>query len=60
MQYFNILNIDQYNVIIGTIFMRKRRFVLDFDKDELRCKEEVLPALRKNADTYLQVCRQAM
>ena len=58
--YFDIVNIDRYDVILGMVFMRKHGIVLDFDKNEIRHKKEILPALRENPDAYLLVCRQAM
>jgi Retroviral aspartyl protease len=33
--YVDIVNIDQYNMIVGTLFMQKHRFVLDFGNDTL-------------------------
>ncbi|PBK90133.1 hypothetical protein ARMGADRAFT_873637, partial [Armillaria gallica] len=30
-EYFNVMNIDKYNVIIGTPFMHRNRVILDFD-----------------------------
>ena len=58
--YFNIVNINRYDVVLGTIFMRKHRIVLDFELDQIRHHEQVLPVLGKGTDQYLQVCRQAM
>ena len=58
--YFDAINIDKYDAIIGTVFMRKHSIMLDFGMDQLRFKDTVLPALREGADEYLLVCRQAM
>jgi hypothetical protein len=58
--YFDIVNIDRYNVILGTVFLRKHGIVLDFDKDEIKCRGETFPALKENTDAYLLVRRQAM
>lgn len=58
--YFDIVNIDRYDVILGMVFMRKHGIMLDFDKNEIRHKKEVLPALQENPDAYLLVRRQAM
>jgi hypothetical protein len=33
--YFDMVNIDRYNVILGTVFMRKHGIVLDFGKDQV-------------------------
>jgi hypothetical protein len=58
--YFDIMNIDRYDVILGTVFMRKHGIMLYFDKNEIRHKKEVLPALWESPDTYLLVRWQAM
>ena len=58
--YFDIVNIDRYDVILGTVFMRKHGIVLDFELDQIRHCEQVLPALHEGTDQYLQVHRQAM
>ena len=43
--YLDVVNIDRYDMIIGTLFMRKHGFVLDFDKDVLSHKGEIIPTL---------------
>jgi len=58
--YFNIINIDRYNVIIGTVFMKQHGIVLDFEKDQVRMRGKNLYALCESVDEYLQVHRQAM
>ncbi|KAF8222828.1 hypothetical protein L208DRAFT_1059114, partial [Tricholoma matsutake] len=55
--YFDIVNIDRYNVILGMVFMRKHGIMLDFDKNKIRHKKEVLPELWESPDVYLLVCR---
>jgi len=49
--YFNIINIDRYDVIIGTVFMKQHRIMLDFKKDQVRMRGE------KPLST-MQKCRQ--
>jgi len=34
--YFDIINIDRYDVILGTVFMKQHRIMLDFEKDQVR------------------------
>jgi hypothetical protein len=58
--YFDMVNIDRYDVILGTVFMRKHRIVLNFGKDQVRMGDKMLPALHEGEDKYLQVRRQAM
>jgi len=31
--YFDIINIDRYDIIIGMVFMKQHGIVLDFEKD---------------------------
>lgn len=31
-KYFNVVNIDKYNIIIGTPFMHKSKVMLDFER----------------------------
>jgi len=33
--YLDVVNIDRYNMIVGIPFLRKHRFILDFDQDIL-------------------------
>jgi hypothetical protein len=59
-QYFDIVNIDRYDVTLRTVFMRKHRIILDFKRNQVRIGDKELPMLRKDADEYLQIHRQAM
>jgi hypothetical protein len=58
--YFDVVNIDRYNVILGMVFMRKHSITLNFGKDQVRQGDKVIPALKEGEDEYLQVRRQAM
>ena len=40
--------------------MRKHRIVLNFELDQIRHHEQVLPVLHEGTDQYLHICRQAM
>jgi hypothetical protein len=59
-QYFDIVNIDRYNVTLGTVFMRKYGIILDFKRNQVRIGDKELPMLREDAGEYLQIRRQAM
>ena len=48
--YFDIVNIDRYDVILGTVFMRKHGIILDFERDEIRHKDQILPSMREGPD----------
>jgi hypothetical protein len=54
------MNINRYDVILGTVFMRKHGIVLDFDKNKIRHKKEVLPALQESSNVCQLVHQQAM
>ncbi|KAF8218887.1 hypothetical protein L208DRAFT_1185467, partial [Tricholoma matsutake] len=34
--HFDVVNIDRYDAILGTVFMRKHGIVLDFERDKVR------------------------
>jgi hypothetical protein len=59
-QYLDIVNIDRYNVTLGTVFMRKHRIVLDFKRDQVRIGDKELPTICEDTDEFLQIRRQAM
>ena len=48
-EYFDIVNIDYYNAILGTPFLEKFKVVIDFVKDCLTIKDKVI---RNQADEY--------
>jgi hypothetical protein len=54
-QYLDIVNIDRYNVTLGTIFMRKHGIVLDFKRNQVQIGDKELPTLREDADKFLQI-----
>ena len=43
--YFDVVNIDWYDAILGTVFMRKHGVSLDFDLDEVRVKGKFLETI---------------
>jgi len=58
--YFDIININRYDIIIGMVFMKQHGIVLDFEKDQVRMRGKNLYTLCESMDEYLQVCRQVM
>lgn len=48
--YFDIINIDHYDVIIGTRFMRKHGIQLDFNKGQILIKGKPAPTLSIGED----------
>ena len=43
--YVDIANFDQYEMIVGTPFMRRNKVLLDFDKNEVIINEKRIPAI---------------
>ena len=41
-EYFNIINIDYYNAILGTPFLRKHKVMIDFMNNCLRLKDKII------------------
>jgi len=58
--YFNVININRYDIISGMVFMKQHGIVLDFEKDQVGLRGKNLHVLCKSMDIYLQVHRQAM
>jgi hypothetical protein len=50
--YFDVVNIDRYDVILGTMFMRKHGIVLDFKCDEVRVKGKVQKTVVEGESTF--------
>ncbi|KAF8226052.1 hypothetical protein L208DRAFT_1303709 [Tricholoma matsutake] len=40
--YFDVVNIDRYDAILGTIFVRKHSIVLDFEHDKVNDLKDIL------------------
>ena len=58
--YLDIVNINRYDITLGTLFMRKHGIVLDFNKNQVRQQNVVLPTLRESTEEHLQVHRQTL
>ena len=41
-EYFDIINIDYYDVILGTPFLRKHEVIIDFMNNCLRMKDKIV------------------
>ena len=41
-EYFDVVNIDYYNAILGTLFLKKFKVVIDFAKDCLKIKSKII------------------
>ena len=57
--YLDVVNIDRYDMIIGTPFMRKHGLVLDFGKDTLSMQGTLIPTLTAGQDDLMLVKKRA-
>ena len=48
-EYFDVVNIDYYDAILGTPFLKKFKVMIDFAKDCLTIKDKII---RNQADEY--------
>jgi hypothetical protein len=53
--YFDVININRYDAILGTLFMHRHGIVLDFKLNQVRRKNKQLFALEEGGDSYLMV-----
>ena len=51
--YLDVVNIDRYDMIIGTPFMRKHKLVLDFDNDTLSIRGTQLPTMTSGQEDLM-------
>ncbi|KAF8231451.1 hypothetical protein L208DRAFT_1037207, partial [Tricholoma matsutake] len=58
--YFDVVNIDRYDAILGTIFMRKHSIVLDFECDKVCIKGKHLDTIIEGPNTFKQAHQHAM
>ncbi|KAK1225536.1 hypothetical protein PQX77_011526 [Marasmius sp. AFHP31] len=58
--YFDIVNIDRYDAIVGTYFMRKHGISLDFESDRILVKGRLAPSLSVGEDAAEFKRRSAM
>ncbi|KAF8235813.1 hypothetical protein L208DRAFT_1142303, partial [Tricholoma matsutake] len=52
--YFDVVNIDRYDAILGTVFMRKHGIVLDFERDEVCIKGKHLNTIIEGPNPFKQ------
>ncbi|KAF9257902.1 hypothetical protein L218DRAFT_814171, partial [Marasmius fiardii PR-910] len=43
--YFDVANVDRYDAVVGTVFMRKHGISLNFDDNTIRIKQKIVPSL---------------
>jgi hypothetical protein len=55
-----MVNIDWYDLILGTLFMQRYGFILDFKKDEVCVKGKILKTVVERESTHGQAHQYAM
>ncbi|KAJ8089708.1 hypothetical protein PM082_014973 [Marasmius tenuissimus] len=48
--YFDIANVDRYDAVVGTVFMRRHGISLDFGDDTVKMKGSVVPTLSEGEE----------
>ncbi|KAJ7575439.1 hypothetical protein C8J56DRAFT_1063344 [Mycena floridula] len=49
-EYWDVLNIDRYDAIVGTVFMREHKISLDFEHDVIHIKGKAFPMMNMSED----------
>jgi len=57
--YIDVVNLDRYDMIIGTPFMRKHGLVLDFNKDLLYVRGKAIETLTAGQENLLLAKKRA-
>jgi hypothetical protein len=48
--YFDIANVDRYDAVVGTVFMRRHGIVLDFKNNTVKINDSVVPTLTEGEE----------
>jgi hypothetical protein len=59
-EYFDVVNIDKYDALIGTVFMEKYGVILDFATGRLIVNGQVVPRMSEKEEEQVMARRQAM
>jgi hypothetical protein len=51
--YLDVVNIDRYDMIIGTPFMRTHAFVLDFGQNTINVRGHIIPPLSSGQEDLM-------
>ncbi|KAF9256427.1 hypothetical protein L218DRAFT_804977, partial [Marasmius fiardii PR-910] len=49
-EYFDVANVDRYDAVVGTVFMRRHGIVVDFEDDTIKMKGSVVPTLSEGEE----------
>jgi len=58
--YLDVVNIDRYDMIIGTPFMRKHGLVLDFEQNTLSIQGTLLPTMTSGQEDLMLAKKRAL
>ncbi|KAF9257390.1 hypothetical protein L218DRAFT_1006255 [Marasmius fiardii PR-910] len=48
--YFDVANVDRYDAVVGTVFMRRHGISLNFEDDSIRIKGKPIPSLSEGEE----------
>ncbi|KAJ3792388.1 hypothetical protein GGU11DRAFT_860266 [Lentinula aff. detonsa] len=57
--YFDIANVDRYDAVLGTVFMRKHGIALDFERNVIRLSGKEIPTLTEGDENREMARRYA-
>ncbi|KAF9254452.1 hypothetical protein L218DRAFT_1046079 [Marasmius fiardii PR-910] len=49
-EYFDVANVDRYDAVVGTVFMRRHGIVLDFRNDTIKMNDGVVPTFTEGEE----------
>ena len=58
--YLDVVNINRYDMIVGILFLRKHRFILDFDQDILSRRGVQVPTLTSGQEDLMLAKKRAL
>jgi len=53
-EYYDIVNLDHFDMVIGVPLMRKKKIILDFDKSCIWMNGESIPAMQVEKDEVVK------
>ncbi|KAF9255110.1 hypothetical protein L218DRAFT_810614, partial [Marasmius fiardii PR-910] len=48
--YFDIANVNRYDAVVGTVFMRRHGIILDFKENVIKMNNSVVPTLSEGEE----------
>lgn len=57
-EYFDIMNLDRYDIVVGTPFMHKHGVILDFENDKVIINGVAIPAISLEGEEAERIARR--